>query len=66
MKVIEKTVWEVIHGRYKKVWKVIECEDEEILGEIVVCGLPRAENYPIGSRRIAMTIIPNKKQKDKQ
>jgi hypothetical protein len=45
----------------RKVWIITECNyDPEIIGDITMCGVPRTDDLPIGTKRTVVTtmIIP--------
>lgn len=62
VEIISFEVKENTHGR--KVWYITECNyDPEIIGDITMCGVPRTDDLPIGTKRIVVTttIIPLQK-----
>ena len=62
MKTISKTVYEVQLRELnkRKIWRVIESDNNntDFIGEIALCGLPRASFYPIGSKYTAIVQVP--------
>jgi len=59
MRLIEKSVCEVESTKNgRKVWRVKEHPDESVIGNLTCCGLPKAQEYPIGTRYTIMIEVP--------
>jgi len=60
MRLISKTVYEVQlrESNKHKVWRIIESTDKDFIGEMALCGLPQASNFPVGSKRTVMIQVP--------
>jgi len=60
MRLISKTVYEVqyVCSILVKVWRIIESTDKDFIGEMALCGLPRASDFPVGSRHTITIHVP--------
>jgi len=61
MRTISITVLKVVLGGKStkhKVWKIIECPDKDLIGETTCCGVPRANDYPVGTKYKVTIQVP--------
>jgi len=60
MILISKTVHKVqlLNHNNNKVWRTIKCSNTDFIGEIEVCGLPRASDFPVGSKHTITIHVP--------
>ena len=62
MKQIYKTVLKVVLGGKStkhNVWKIVESSDPDLIGETTCCGVPRATDYPLGTKYTVTIRIPS-------
>jgi len=60
-KIISCTICEVQQhpkNPSRKIWRIIQHDNNELVGELTSCGLPQSSKFPVGTRHLTKISIP--------